>query len=157
MACAQIGDADADIAGIGVVSAFAFQSVASFILSVILDVVLRDPLNHESLHTIRPVRRSIFGITSLGDEIRKIEQDLTRLSHQVKEKAHHFRSSSTVLASLREDTQRYLQDFRQTVLSQEVPQKLLQENIYERSPRQEARSIVADILYMSSDTQTLAG
>ena len=120
-------------------------------------MLLPDPLNHESLHSTRRAKRGLLGIASLGDEIRKIEQDLAHLSHQMEEKAHHFRNLSTTLASFREDTNKYLKDFRKTVLSQDVPQKLLQENIHERSPRQEARSIVAEILYMSSDTQTMAG
>lgn len=138
-------------------TAFAFQAIASGVLSGILDVTLPDPLNHGSLRTTRPVRRSLFSLASLRDEIQRIEQDLAHLTHQVKDKAQRFHQLSSILATLREDARRYLQDMTETNRSQEVPQSLVLENICERSPRQEARSVVAEILYSSSDTQTLAG
>lgn len=122
-----------------------------------LDVMLPDPLDHGSLRTIRSVRRSLFSLASLRDEIQKIEHDLAHPTGQVEDKAQRFRQLSSNLAALREDAQRYLQDLTETNRSQEVPQSLVLENIYERSPRQEARSVVAEILYTSSDTQTLAG
>lgn len=137
-----------------IVSAFAFQAVASWVLSVILEVVLADPLNHGSLHATRPVRRGLSSVTLLCSEFEKFEKDLV---HMVEENVRHVRQLSKILFTLREDGRRQLHNLAAKSRSQNVPQTLVEENIHEGSPRQEARKVVAEILYFSSDVQTLAG
>lgn len=83
-------------------TAFAFQAVGSWALSVILEVILPDLLGHGPFRTARPVRRSLFRLASFGNEIKRIEQDLHTLSHQVEEKEQHFRRLSTALITLHE-------------------------------------------------------
>ena len=119
--------------------------------------MLPNTLDHRSLRTTSPVevRRSLFSLTSLRDEVRRIEQDLAHLSHQVEEKARHFRQLSTNLAMLRENARKLLQDFVKSNEGQEDTQTL--ENIRETSTWQAARSIVAEIQYRNSDMQTLPG
>jgi len=139
------------------VTAFAFQAVTSWFLSAVLELFLPDPLSHRSLRTARSVRRSLFSLTSLRKEIGRIDEDLRHLTHQLEEKARHVLELSTSLTSLAEEARRHLHDLTTVNAPHEVPHASIQENMHERSPRQEARSVVAEILYFSSDVQTLAG
>jgi hypothetical protein len=139
------------------VTAFAFQAVGSWALSAILEVILPDLLGHGPLRPTRPVRRSLFRLASFRDEIERIEQDLHILTHWVDEKEQHFRRLFTDLTTLREGAQKYIQEFAKINSPLELHETHVLENIHERSPRQKARSVVAEILYFSSDVQTLAG
>jgi hypothetical protein len=131
-----------------------FQAIASWILSVILEVVLADPLNHTSLHDTRSVRKSLFSVAFLHDEVERLQQDF---GHLIGENANHLRQLSIILGTLRKDRKTHLEHLTKTKRSPKVPQTLVEENIHEYSPRQEARKAVAEILYFSSDAQTLAG
>lgn len=115
------------------------------------------PLSHGSLSTASSVRRSLFSLTSLRKEIERIGEDLRHLSYQLEEQARHVMELSTSLTSLEEEARRHLRDLIRVNSPHEAPHALIQENMHERSPWQEARSVVAEILYFSSDVQTLAG
>jgi hypothetical protein len=134
-----------------------FQAIASWVLSGILDAILPDPLNHGSLNTTQPYRRNLLSLSLLHDEVERIQKDITYLARVVQDKAHRFKQLSTIVANIREDSRRQWQDLVATIRSQNVPQRLVEDSIDKDSPRQEARKIVAEILYFSSDLQTLAG
>lgn len=158
MVCADVGEANADIAGIGVVTAFAFQAISGFILSIILHIMQAVILNHASLHAARPVRRSLSSLASLRDEVQRIEQDLIHSihpTHQAEKITQHFRDPPGTLCALHEHAREKMQNLVQN-MCQELPQTFVDENIHESRSLQ-ARSIIADIVYFSSDVQTLAG
>jgi hypothetical protein len=134
-----------------------FQAIASWVLSGILDAILPDPLNHGPLNTAQPYGRNLLSLTSLRDEVKRVQQDITYLAHVVADKTRQFRKLSTIVATLREDARKQLQDLEVTIRSQNVPQRPVEDSIDKDSPRQEARKVVAEILYFSSDVQTLAG
>ena len=128
--------------------------MASFVLSGILDVELLDPLDVGFHRDTRAARRSLFGLASLRDEMRKVEQDLTHHAHQIGEMAQRFRHLSTTHNALRDEIRRFVMEISE---AHDMSPTLIQEHLQEDSPRQVARSVVADILYACSDTQTLAG
>ena len=150
-----------DIDANQVITAFTFQAIASWIFSFLLDVFLPNPpdqgLDRGSvrLHDTRPPHRSLLSITALRDEIHLIEQDFSRLADRIAEQIQQ--KPSTTLATISKSIEEYYEDFVQMTRSKDKVQDLLQEAASEQSPRQVARSIVAEVLYTSSDTQTLAG
>lgn len=119
--------------------------------------MLADPFDHGSHHATRQVRRNFLSLALLHDEVGRIEQDLDHLSHLFNEYILSLRQLSTNLAHLREVGRRQLRNLVGTEASGDVPQTLVEETIHEHSPRQEGRKVVAEILYFSSDVQTLAG
>ena len=120
---------------------------------------LPDPLDQrsyrDSVHITKPVQRSLFSLTALQEEIQLVERDFSRLTEQIGKQAQQ--KLSTSLASLRESAQKYAHDFVQTNKSEEISQDHSKGTESKESPRQVARSVVANVLYSSSDAQTLAG
>lgn len=137
-------------------TAFTLQAIASWALSGILEVVLSDPSDHRPQRTIHAVRLPL-SLASLRNEIARVEQDLAHIAREVQDKVQQFGQLSTILTTIRGDALRIIWDILETNGSQEINQTLVQENVQERSSRQEARSVVAEILYFSSDAQSLAG
>ena len=91
----------------------------------------------------------------LREQIRSIEQDLSHFVKPTGEQAQQLLPAT--LVSLRERAQKCLEDFVATNRSEDMTQDLVEETASEDSPRQVARSVVAEVLYASSDVQTLAG
>jgi hypothetical protein len=127
------------------------------VLSALLELFLPDVLSHPELRDARNARRSLFTLASLREEIHRVEHDISRLTERIGEKASPFKQLSTVLGVLHEEGREYVRQVATNDAPHELPHRELQEDIHERSPRQEARKIVAEILYFSSDVQTLAG
>jgi hypothetical protein len=149
-----------------VVTAFAFQAIASWLLSAILEVFLPDWPSHPKPRDASTVRRSLSTIASLR-EVRRFGHDFSHFPQWVREQT--LRLSNTI-NELREEARRVEHDFpnltqriREMALRlsnilnehheetsdapHELPQTELQKNIRKR---QEARDIVAKILYFGS-------
>lgn len=113
--------------------------------------MLQDPQDYQSSLITLSVRRNLLSLTAFRNEIRKLKKDLSG------EKAELFSQLSTTLATLREEVRKQILDFVRAIHLEPAPQVLTQKDITERTLRQEVRSILAEILYSSSDAQALAG